>query len=280
MAVDLHIHSTISDGTRTPEEIVATATQRGLYAISITDHDDVAGVARAQRAAADELLVLPGVEVSTDLHDAEVHILGYLIDCQNEPLLAKLAQVRARRVWRAREMVKRLNSLGVSLDYAQVAQIAGEGSVGRPHVARALFDQGVVGSQAEAFRRFLHKGGPAYAPRYKLSPAEAIALIRQASGVAVVAHPGLCRDDEAVEEVLQLGISGLEAYHTSHTDLQTEKYLRMADEYGLLVTGGSDSHGPGGPIPVGVGSVDVPDAAADALVIWAKNNGGHITAIG
>ncbi len=280
MAVDLHIHSTVSDGTRTPEEIVATAVQRGLYAISITDHDHVAGVAPAQRAAGGDLLVLPGVEVSTDLRDAEVHILGYLVDCHNEPLLAKLAEVRARRVRRAREMVKRLNSLGVSLDYARVAQIAGEGSVGRPHLARALLDQGVVGSQAEAFRRFLRRGGPAYVPRYKLSPAEAIALIGQASGVAVLAHPGLCRDDEAVREVLQLGIGGLEAYHTDHTDFQTEKYLRMADERGLLVTGGSDSHGPGGPIPVGVGSVDVPDAAADALVMWAKDNGGHIMAIG
>ncbi len=280
MAVDLHIHSTVSDGTQTPAEIVATATHLGLYAISITDHDDVAGVAAAQRAAGEKLLVLPGVEVSTDLGDIEVHILGYLIDCHNEPLVAKLAEVRARRVGRAHEMVERLNGMGVRLDYAEVERIAGDGSIGRPHVARALLDQGIVGSQREAFQRFLRKGGPAYAPRYKLTPAQAIALIRQAGGVAVLAHPGLCRNDEAVREVINLGVDGLEAYHTDHSDSQTDKYLQMAEQQGLFVTGGSDSHGPGGPKPVAIGSVEVPDAAAEALVRWANNNGGHITTTG
>jgi len=280
MAVDLHIHSTVSDGTQTPEEIVATAIQQGLYAISITDHDHVGAVARAQQAAGEELLVLPGVEVSAELHDREVHILGYLIDCENRPLLQKLAEVRASRASGAEEMVRRLKELGVNLDYAQVQKIAGGGSIGRPHVARALFEQGLVSSQPEAFRRFLRKGGPAYVPRYKLTPPEAVGIIRQAGGAAVLAHPGLCSEQRLVREIIELGIDGLEAYHTDHTDVERDKYLRMAEQCGLLVTGGTDSHGPGGPIPVAIGSVEVPDNAADALLTWARDKGGNIKVIG
>ncbi len=272
MAVDLHVHSTISDGTQTPEEIVAAATQQGLHAISITDHDHVGAVALAQRAAGDGLLVLPGVEVSTELRATEVHILGYMIDVQNAALLAKLAEVRDSREWRAREMVKRLNGLGVDVSYEQVAQTAGAGSVGRPHLARLLHDRGFVVSQQDAFRRYLRKGGPAYVPRHKLAPVEALALIRQAGGAAVLAHPGLCRDDAVVREAIETGIDGVEAYHTDHTDVETDRYLHMAAEYGLLVTGGTDSHGPEGPIPVEIGSVDVPDRAAAALVAWARQN--------
>ena len=273
MAVDLHIHSTMSDGTQTPEEIAAAALEAGLYAISVTDHDHVAGVKPTQDAAGDRLLVLPGVEVAVELHHLEVHILGYLIDCENVTLLEKLAEIRRCRESRAREMVSRLNALGVKLDYEHVQRIAGlAASIGRPHVARALLKEGVVSHQQEAFQRFLRNGGPAYVPRYKLEISEAISLVREAGGAAVLAHPGLCNNDRLVRQVIAAGVDGIEAYHIAHTDHQCDKYRRLAQEYGLLVTGGTDTHGPGGSIPVAMGSVEVPDECADALLEWAEDH--------
>jgi 3',5'-nucleoside bisphosphate phosphatase len=269
MAVDLHIHSTMSDGTQTPEEIAAAAIEAGLYAISITDHEHVAGVAPARVAAGERLQVLAGVEIAGELHQREVHILGYLIDCENVALLAKLAEIRRSRDSRAREMVRRLNAAGVKLKYEDVSRIAGAGSIGRPHVARALLDEGIVSHQQEAFQRFLRAGRPAYVPRYKLEVTEVISLVREAGGAAVLAHPGLCNNDKLVREVIAVGIDGIEAYHTAHTDHQRDKYLDMAEEYRLLATGGSDSHGPGGSIPVAIGSVAVPDEIVEALLEWA-----------
>ncbi len=272
MAVDLHIHSTMSDGTQTPEEIVAAAVEAGLYAISITDHDHVGGVKPAREAAGERLVVLPGVEVAVELRHLEVHILGYLMDCENATLLEKLAEMRRSRDSRAREMVSRLNALGVKLDYEHVCRIAGAGSVGRPHVARALLDEGVVSHQQEAFQRFLRNGGPAYVPRYRLEISEAISLVREAGGAAVLAHPGLCKNDKLVRQAIAAGLDGIEAYHVAHTDHQSDKYRRMAEEHGLLVTGGTDTHGPGGSIPVAMGSVEVPDESADALLEWAQDH--------
>ncbi len=270
MAADLHIHSRMSDGTQTPEAIAAAAIEAGLYAISITDHEHVAGVEPAQAAAGERLQVLAGVEIAGELDQREVHILGYLIDCENAALLAKLAEIRRSRDSRAREMVRRLNAAGVKLEYEDVSRIAGAGSIGRPHVARALLNGGIVSHQQEAFQRFLRAGRPAYVPRYKLEVTEVISLVREAGGAAVLAHPGLCNNDKLVREVIAVGIDGIEAYHTAHTDHQQDKYLEMAEEYRLLATGGSDSHGPGGAIPVAIGSVAVPDEIVEALLEWAE----------
>ncbi len=278
--VDLHLHTTASDGTLTARETVSEAIARGLHAISITDHDTVVAVAAAQRAAGEVLCVLPGVEISTEIGVAEVHILGYMFDCANQRLLDAFEWSRQGRVSRAREIVDRLKALGLRIDYDQVAAVAGEASIGRPHIARVLVSEGLVNTQAEAFSRFLRRGGPAYAPRVKIAPEQAIGLIRAAGGAAVLAHPGLVRDRKAVEHVLEHGVDGIEAYHTDHTDMMTQTYLGIARERGLLVTGGSDSHGPRGPAPVRIGDVAVPDSCADALIRWAEGYHGHLEAGG
>jgi 3',5'-nucleoside bisphosphate phosphatase len=280
MGVDLHIHSTVSDGTLTPKQIVAEAVRIGLDAIAIADHDHVGAVAVAQQGAGAQLSVLPAVEISTELDDVELHILGYMVDCTNSALLEKLADVRASRRTRAEEMVRRLNGLGVRLDYADVERLADGGSVGRPHVARALLDCGAVTTQEEAFSRYLRRGRPAYVPRYRLQPAEAIQLVRQAGGAAVLAHPGLCKNQATISQVIASGVDGLEAYHTIHTSVQTRRYLHMAAQHQLLVTGGSDSHGPDGPIPVSIGSVPVPATVAVELLRWAETHHGHTLAGG
>jgi predicted metal-dependent phosphoesterase TrpH len=280
MSVDLHIHSTVSDGTLTPEQIVAEALRLGLKTIAIADHDHVAATAAAQEAAEGRLLVLPAVEISTELDDTEVHILGYMMDCTNSILLQMLSRVRESWEHRAQEMVRLLRELGAPIQYEQVQRLSGGGSVGRPHVARALVECGMVGSQGEAFRLYLRRGRPAYVPRYKFTPTEAVDLVRQAGGAAILAHPGLCRDQAIVNRVLALGIDGLEAYHTNHTAGETKRYLEMAARHGLLVTGGSDSHGPEGPIPVKIGSVSVPGTVAEELIKWAETHDAHILAGG
>ncbi len=278
--VDLHLHTTASDGTLTPVETVAAAISAGLCAISITDHDSVDGVAPAREAAGDALKVLPGVEISTVVGQSEVHILGYMLDCADQRLLDVLNLTREARARRAREMVERLYSLGLRVDYDQIEALAGGGTLGRPHIARALVSEGYVNSQAEAFRRFLRRGGPAYVERLRMSPGQAIGTIHDAGGAAVLAHPGLVREKRVVDGVLELGIDGIEAYHVDHTDAATESSLRVADERGLLVTGGSDSHGPGGSVPVKIGCVVVPERCAHELILWAERRDRHLEAGG
>lgn len=278
MAVDLHVHSTVSDGSLTPEECVRVAVEVGLSALAIADHDAVAGVAVAQAAAPEGLAVFPALEISAETDDAEIHILGYFIDCGNEPLNETLMLVRQSRVERAQVITEKLNALGVAIDYSEIERQAGGGSVGRPHVARALVERGTCSDQQEAFVRFLRKGRPAYVPRYRLSPQEGIELIRDAGGLPVMAHPGICRAEGVVEWLVDLGIGGLEAYHVAHSPRETEQFIETAHEYGLLVTGGSDSHGPGGSIPVRIGSVDVPDRVGLRLIEWAEKNNAFTTA--
>ncbi|MFO7947343.1 MAG: PHP domain-containing protein [Armatimonadota bacterium] len=276
--LDLHVHSTASDGSQTPQEIVRKAHEIGLDAISITDHDTIAAVAPAQSAAPEGLQVFPGLEISTELDGSEVHILGYFIDCSNTALTEKLAVVRNSRVERARVITEKLNALGVSLDYTEVQQQAGSGSVGRPHIAQALVANGTCQNQQEAFSRFLRRGRPAYVPRYRLTPGKGIELIEQAGGLSVIAHPGICGSDAIVQKILEIGVGGIEAYHTRHTKTDSERYVKMARDRGLMITGGSDSHGPGGPIPVEIGSVQIPEWVGPELLEWAENNNAFITA--
>ena len=274
MAVDLHIHSTASDGSLTPEEIVQIAQDKGLFAIAITDHDTVAGVQPALHAAQGTgLHVLPGVEISVDFDETEIHILGYFIDLEHEPLLRAMEKVRGGRYSRAEEMVRRLRELGVEITMDDVLAEAGDGAIGRPHVARALVKLGVVRDGQEAFDKYLKRGKPAYVPRYKLSPEEAVHLIVDAGGLPVFAHPGLARRDDMIDALIPEGLRGIEAYHTEHSPTQTQKYINMAKRRGLYVTGGSDSHGPKGPVPVEIGSVYVPDDCAVKLMEWAEEHG-------
>lgn len=268
MAVDLHIHSTASDGSCTPAAVVELAIAKGLSALAIADHDTVSGVVPGQRAAAGRIGFLPAVEISTHHGQHELHLLGYMLDIEHPTLVAELAHIQEERIKRAQNTVAALQSLGVEVDYEDVEAVASGASLGRPHVATALVNRGVVATPAEAFTRYLRRGRPAYVDRYRLSPVKAIALIRQAGGLPVLAHPKLVHRDSLFPELVGVGLGGVEVYHSQHSRYDVERYRALAERYHLLVTGGTDSHGPGGTAPVEIGAVEVPDECAERLVAW------------
>jgi len=241
---DLHLHTKYSDGTFTPEELVLHAQKGGLSCIALTDHDTVEGCAgTAAAAAAVKMEFIPGTELTAEHNDTELHVLGYFLDIHNKKLLAEIAKFQAVRQNRIHEMVKRINALGVPLAAESVFAIANCKSPGRPHVARAMVKAGLINSLDEAFERFLKKGRPAWVPKTKVSALEAIDLIHQAGGLAVMAHPGLNRTDEIIPALVDAGLDGIECFHTKHSTVMSERYLSIAEEHDLLVTGGSDCHG-------------------------------------
>lgn len=245
MAVDLHVHTTASDGTGTPAQVVAMAKELALEALAITDHDTVAGVAPALAAGRESgLAVLPGVELGTRFGSREIHMLGYLIDVEDGQLLSVLEMFRRDRKQRLEKMLVRLAGLDLFLQREQVMAEARVGAVGRPHVARALVKTGAVSSVEEAFDLYLGDGRPAYVPRLKYTSEAAIELIRRAGGVAVLAHPGLNRCDELIPDLIRAGLQGLEVYHPAHDAATTEHYRELCRRYRLVGTGGSDFHGP------------------------------------
>ncbi|MBN2983477.1 PHP domain-containing protein [Cohnella algarum] len=248
--VDLHTHTTASDGLHRPKENVRMAAEAGLSAVAITDHDTVAGIAEAAAAAPIYgIEVVPGVEISTSLAGKEIHVLGYYIDIRDGLLLERLISQRKVRDSRNEGIVARLNELGIPLTTEQVAEAAGRKpgaieTIGRPHIAEALVRIGAVDSVQEAFDRYLAKGRAAYVdPPPRITPFEAFAWIREAGGAAIVAHPGLYGNDELAAELLDGGADGLEAYHSDHEAEQAERYRGLAENRGKIVTGGSDFHG-------------------------------------
>lgn len=244
MFADLHLHTNFSDGTYTPEELVSQAAKQRLAAIALTDHDTVEGCERAANACrALEIEFIAGTELTAEQSDNEIHILGYLIDTHNPKLLSEIAKFQAVRQSRIHEMVAKLNELNVPLRAEDVFALANCRSPGRPHVARALVKEGLVGSLDEAFERFLKKHRPAWVPKAKMSAQVAIELIHQANGLAVMAHPGLNRSDEVIPDLVEAGLDGIECFHTKHSTVIAEHYLEIADKFNLLVTGGSDCHG-------------------------------------
>jgi 3',5'-nucleoside bisphosphate phosphatase len=258
MHADLHLHTNFSDGTYSPEELAVHAARQGLSAVALTDHDTVEGCPRA-RAACESAGVefMAGTELTAEQDDNELHILGYLIDLENKRFRREIGRFQAVRQNRIREMVCRLNEVNVPLTAEEVFALANCRSPGRPHVARALVKAGFVSSVDEAFERFLKKHRPAWVPKFKMSAAEAINLIHQAGGVAVMAHPGLNRTDEVIPGMVESGLDGLECFHTKHSTGMTEHYLGLAERFHLLVTGGSDCHGLSKGKPL-IGTVRVP----------------------
>jgi hypothetical protein len=241
---DLHLHTFFSDGTFTPEELVERASKLGLSAIALTDHDTVEGCTRATAAcAAAQMEFISGTELTAEHGDTEVHILAYLVDTQNQALLTRIAGFQCVRQDRIREMVAALNKLGIPLKAESVFALANCKSPGRPHVARALVKENLIGNLDEAFERYLKKGRPAWIPKTKMSALEGIELIHQAGGLAVMAHPGLNRTDEIIPDLVDAGLDGIECFHTKHSTTMAERYLEIAEKYHLLVTGGSDCHG-------------------------------------
>ncbi|GAV42928.1 PHP domain-containing protein [Streptomyces acidiscabies] len=249
MRIDLHCHSTASDGTDTPAELVRNAAAAGLDVVALTDHDTSRGYAEAIAALPEGLTLVTGAELSCRIDGISMHMLAYLFDPEEPALLAERELVRDDRVPRAKAMVARLRELGVDVTWEQVARIAGDGSVGRPHVAAALVESGVVGSVDAAFtEQWLSDGGRAHVAKHETDPFEAIRLVKAAGGVTVFAHPGASKrgltvPDAAIAEMAAAGLDGIEVDHMDH-DPETRVRLRgLARELGLLVTGSSDYHG-------------------------------------
>jgi predicted metal-dependent phosphoesterase TrpH len=268
---DLHLHTQFSDGTFTPEELVLYAQKNGLACIALTDHDTVEGCARAGVAcAAVKMEFIPGAELTAEHEDTEVHVLGYCLDTENQTLLERISQFQTGRQQRIHEMVAALNKLGVPLKVETVFALANCKSPGRPHVARALVKQKLIGSLDEAFERFLKKGRPAWVPKTKMSALESIQLIHGAGGLAVMAHPGLNRTDEIIPDLVAAGLDGIECFHTKHSTVMSERYLEIAEEHHLLVTGGSDCHGFSKNKPL-IGTVKLPYEHVEKLYAAHKN---------
>jgi 3',5'-nucleoside bisphosphate phosphatase len=280
--VDLHAHTTASDGVRSPTALVDYAFGRGLAVLAITDHDTVNGLDAALSHAASNLEVWPGVEISTDVPGTEIHILGYLLDHHDLRLAESLARLRAGRVDRAKGMVEKLGALGLPIEWRRVQELAGVGTVGRPHIAQALLDAGHIATFKEAFDRYIGRNGPAYVERYKLTPAEAIGLILEAGGLPVLAHPlyiGAAAETGKqfdlgglLPELVRAGLGGIETYYPAYTPEINAQLRALADQFGLIPTGGTDYHG-GNITSTELGEVDVPWSTVERIRAWKSAAG-------
>ena len=279
--IDLHSHTTASDGSLTPEDLVRLAKQQGVATLALTDHDTITGLPRAMAEGEQAgVEVIPGIEISCLYGETELHILGYFINPDDPHLEPALAQYRASREDRNPRIVQRLQELGCALTYAEVKAAAGTATVGRPHIAQALVRRGYVNSVSEAFDRYLADDAPAYIPRLLPSPAEAIGLIRQIGGIPVLAHPAYTSRlkepfEQACETLKRLGLLGIEAIYSSHNRRQTDRYRSISRNQGLLVTGGSDFHGEAKPnllVGTGYGNLEVPADLLDPLRALASDS--------
>ncbi|MBR5429857.1 MAG: PHP domain-containing protein [Firmicutes bacterium] len=242
---DTHVHSTASDGALSPRELVELARERQLLGLAVTDHDTVDGLAEAMAAGEElDVTVLPGIELSAEHNEQDVHVLGYWIDREKLLATGRLQQLSEARTGRIREIVRRLSLLGFELDAEAILSAAGT-SPGRPHVAAAMVEAGYVTTVGEAFAKWLGRGLPAFVPRAKLTPFEAVELIRTAGGVAALAHPGCGVPDQLIPMLVRAGIGGIEVYHPDHNRAAEKKYAALARRYGLAALGGSDFHVPG-----------------------------------
>ncbi|MER6613787.1 PHP domain-containing protein [Streptomyces xantholiticus] len=249
MRIDLHTHSTASDGTDTPAELVRNAAVAGLDVVALTDHDTTRGHAEAAAAVPEGVTLVTGAELSCRLDGVGLHMLAYLFDAEEPELLRERELVRDDRVPRARAMVGKLQELGVPVEWEQVARIAGDGSVGRPHIAEALVELGVVASVSDAFTpQWLADGGRAYVEKHELDPFTAVRLVKAAGGVTVFAHPlavkrGRVVPEAAIAELAACGLDGIEVDHMDHDEATRARLRSLAADLGLLTTGSSDYHG-------------------------------------
>lgn len=244
--IDLHLHSTCSDGHDTPEDLIEAAVSAGYKTISITDHDTVKGVIRGLEAAKSKPIeIIPGIELSSVDGSDDIHILGYYIDYEDPEFITKIEFFKEKRKERAEEIVRNLNQIGLDIQIDTVFRIAHGAPIGRPHIAEALLLEELIDTYGEAFFRYIGAGGPAYVPKYEVKPAEAIGLILKNGGIPVLAHPGVGDRDELILELKEHGLMGIEAIHPFHVPEKQLYYEKLANKYGLLITGGSDWHGEG-----------------------------------
>ena len=272
--IDLHIHSSISDGKFSPEDIVHRSAERGLAVIAICDHDSVDGVTAALEAARDlpQIKIIPGVEISTSAPDSEIHLLGYFIDYTDPKLKTTLVSLRHSRRERGKMTIAKLKRLGICIDWQRVEEIAGSGSIGRPHIAQAMLEKGYVTSFKEAFTKYIGFKGPAYIERQKITPAEAVALVTKAGGLPVLAHPLTVNNLETmIAKLKTAGLVGLEVHYNSYTENERDSLAQLAKKYDLIATGGSDYHGLDDSTETMIGGTYVPEESAEKLIALAQS---------
>jgi predicted metal-dependent phosphoesterase TrpH len=270
---DLHTHSTYSDGRLTPTELVERAVSRGLEVLALTDHDCTDGIAEGLKAAQKhpQLLFIPGVELSTDVPHEEVHVLGYFLDWQNQRFQGRLDRLRRSRLERGQKMLAKLKRLGIEISWHRVQELAGDGAVGRPHIALAMMEAGHISSLEEAFDRYIGRNGPAYVEREKITPAKAVQLLTDASALPVLAHPrDLQSLDSLLLELKEAGIIGIEVYYQDYDQEAIERLLAIARQHDLLPLGGSDFHGIGGAHERDLGDIPLPFEPVEQLVALAR----------
>lgn len=270
--IDLHIHTSASDGKFSPKDIVYRSVELGLTVIAICDHDSVDGILPALEAAGEfpQIRVIPGVELSTYAPGSEVHILGYFIDYTDPGLETSLASLRSSRRERAQKIIARLNDLDVHVSWQRVQEIAGSGSIGRPHIAQAMLENSYVSSFKEAFTRYIGHNGPAYVERQKITPTEAMALIIRVGGLPVLAHPlTVSAPETMIAELKAAGLVGLEVHYNGYTEDKIDALARLAEKYDLIATGGSDYHGIDDSIETMLGGVLVPEESMAQLIALA-----------
>lgn len=242
--VDFHVHTNCSDGLLSPDEVVRKAKEIGLAAIGIADHDSVDGIEEAIKTGNEiDIEVVPAVELSCLYNNNDIHVLGYYIDYKNPELLSFLESVQKKRLERAYKIVGKLSEQGINIDVERVLELSSGASVGRPHIAQALLEQGYVSSFNEAFWKFIGYHCPAYVPKMEINPQEGINLIKKFAGISILAHPGSYHKDDIVYALIAAGVEGIEVWHPEHSENSAEHYLEISQKNGLLITGGSDCHG-------------------------------------
>lgn len=269
MKADLHVHTSCSDGRYSPEQIIQLANQKNIEVLSITDHDSVSGIESAivESHKCRSLFFVPGVEISTVSSDNEIHILGYFVDFKELRLCERLSQLSLSRKTRAARMVANLKSLGLEIELSRLNSIAGEGNLGRPHLAQAMLEKGYVSSFKEAFDRYIGRDKPAYVEREKITPEEAIDLIMNAKGVAVLAHPAeVTQLDNHLSALKKSGLTGVEVWYKDYSSETVDTLLKRARKFDLIATGGSDYHGLDECDKLEtIGNIDIPSVYVDKL---------------
>ena len=274
---DLHLHTTFSDGRLTPTQLVELCADRGIRYAAVTDHDSTEGIGEALEAARRfrDLEIIVGVELSTDVQDSEIHLLGYFVDHEDDELQGTLSAFRDGREGRARKMVERLDEMGLPVPWERVEELSGGGAIGRPHIAQAMVEAGYIRYPKDAFDKYLGRNGPAYVERARLTPAEAVRMVVSNGAVPVMAHPTFSvprMDDEGVAELRRIlvelrgeGLAGMEAYYGVYEPDTVALLKSMADELGLIPCGGSDYHASGNPGEARPGDVGPPVSSVEAL---------------
>ncbi|OGO17422.1 MAG: hypothetical protein A2Z02_05090 [Chloroflexi bacterium RBG_16_48_7] len=269
MKIDLHLHTTASDGLLSPAQLVKLAADIGMDIIAVTDHDTVNGIVPALEAAREfnSLSIIPGVEINTDVPKAEVHMLGYFIDYENGELLENLSELRSSRETRARQMVEKLGKLGIKIQYSRLVELADGGAIGRPHVAHALLEAGCVSSFEEAFEKYIGRNAPAYVEHKKMTPLDVVKLIVKSSGGPVLAHPdNIPNLENLVKELVLAGLKGMEIYYGDYGEDSIQRLLTIARRYDLIATGGSDYHAFNSIKETRIGNASVPAESARNLI--------------